>query len=166
MSIDASAEILTKVYSNNHIIIDELKLQVRVKLHPMLKIKNILKKINWNKLPRGWKFTEKDLYTELRDSFCTISMFTASVYDAILTKNIAISLRSDLNLMDNYLDFFIKKYPLAQSVPEKAIASKLKEIFTEKTKEYQDEFLKIRQELIAGVNITNEKNLEAFIPRN
>ena len=93
-------------------------------------------------------------------------MFTASVYDAILTKNIAISLMSDLNLMDNYLDFFIKKYPLAQSVPEKAIASKLKEIFTEKTKEYQDEFLKIRQELIAGVNITNEKNLEAFIPRN
>ena len=41
MSMDACAEILTKVYLNNHVITDELKLKVRVKLHPMVKIKNL-----------------------------------------------------------------------------------------------------------------------------
>ena len=166
MSLDASAEVLTKVYLNNHVITDELNLKVRVKLHPMVKIKNLLKKINWNKLPADWELADKDLYTELKDSFCTISMFTASVYDAILSKNIAISLMSDLNLMDNYLDLFSNKYPLAQSVQEQAIASKLRDVFTEKTAEHQEEFLKIRRELIAGINVSNEKNLDAFIPKN
>ena len=112
------------------------------------------------------ELADKDLNTELKDSFCTISMFTASVYDAILSKNIAISLMSDLNLMDNYLDLFSNKYPLAQSVQEQAIASKLRDVFTEKTAEHQEEFLKIRRELIAGINVSNEKNLDAFIPKN
>ena len=62
MSIDASVEILAKVYSNNHVIINKLKLKVKIKLHPMSKIENILKKINWNKLPEGWELTKKDLY--------------------------------------------------------------------------------------------------------
>ena len=75
MSLDASVEVLTKVYLNNHVITDELKLKVRVKLHPMVKIKNLLKKMHWNNLPAGWELADKDLYAELKDSFCTISMF-------------------------------------------------------------------------------------------
>ncbi len=73
---------------------------------------------------------------------------------------------SDLNLMDNYLDLFSNKYPLTQSVQEQAIASKLRDIFTEKTAEHQEEFLKIRKELVDGINVINEINLNAFIPKN
>ena len=73
---------------------------------------------------------------------------------------------SDLNLMDNYLDLFSNKYSLVQSVQEQAITSKLRDVFTEKTTEHQEEFLKIRKELIAGINVSNESNLDAFIPKN
>ena len=56
-----SAEILMKVYSNNSLILDKLKLKIRVKIHPMMKIKDILKKVKWNKLPYGWEWANKDI---------------------------------------------------------------------------------------------------------
>ena len=80
--------------------------------------------------------------------------------------NIVISLMSDLKIMDNYLDFFLTKYPLIHSVSEKDLASKLKDIFEIKTNQYQDEFSKIRHEFIEGINSINTKNLNAFIPQN
>ena len=164
LSTEASAETLMKVYSNNQLIINELNLKVKVKSHPMLKTKNILKKINWNKLPQGWEWAKDDLYSELKNSYCTISMFTASIYDSILSSNITISLISDLSLMDNYLDLFKDKYPLARAVSEKELSLKLKDIFISKNQQYNEEFLRIRTELITGINTINEKNLNAFIP--
>ena len=74
-------------------------------------------------MPYGWEWTKRDLNSELNDSYCTISMFTSSVYDAVLSGNIVISLMSDLNLMDNYLDLFSKRYSLAHSVSENGLAS-------------------------------------------
>ena len=165
MSVEASAETLIKVYSNNQLIVNELNLKVKVKTHPMLKTKTILKKINWDKLPHGWEWTKRDLYSELKDSYCTISMFTASIYDAIFSNNITISLMSDLNLMDNYLDLFQNKYSLAHTVPESELALKLKDIFIAKNQHYNEEFLKMREEIVAGINLINEKNLSAFIPK-
>ena len=48
----------------------------------------------------------------------------------------------------------------------KGLRSKLKEVLISKTKQYQDEFSKIRNELIEGTNVTNSENLNAFIPKN
>ena len=109
LSTEASAETLMKVYSNNHLIVDELKLKVRVKVHPFLGTEYVLKKIKWNNLPHGWEWTKKDLNSELEDSYCCIAMETASVFEAILKGNIVTSLRSDFKLMDNYLDEHNKK---------------------------------------------------------
>ena len=91
-------------------------------------------------------------------------MFTASIYDSILSSNITISLISDLSLMDNYLDLFKDKYPLARAVSEKELSLKLKDIFISKNQQYNEEFLRIRTELITGIKTINEKNLNAFIP--
>ena len=93
-------------------------------------------------------------------------MFTASIYDAVIKKNIAISIRSDLNLMDNYLDLFSEKYQLAKSVSEHDLGSKLKDIFVLKTEQYQDEFSKLRKEFINGTNKVSPQNLDAFIIQN
>ena len=163
---EASAEILLKIHSINSFLVNELKLKIKVKAHPMMKTETILKKINWNKLPEGWEWAKKDLDDELDDSYCTISMFTASIYDAVIKKNIAVSIMSDLNLMDNYLDLFSDKYPLAYSVSQKELSLKLKDIFISKTEQYKDEFSKMRNELINGTNKINSQNLDAFIPQN
>ena len=166
LSTEASIETLTKVYSHNSLIINELKLKVKVKIHPMMKVEHLLKEINWNKLPDDWEWTDKNLDSEINDSYCIISMFTASAYDAVLKGNIVISLMSDLNLMDNYLDLFSHKYPCVHSVSEKGLSSKLKDIFVFKTQQYQEEFSKIRKELIEGTNAINSQSLDAFIPKN
>ena len=158
-----SAEILMKVYSNNSLILDKLKLKIRVKIHPMMEIKDILKKVKWNKLPYGWEWANKDINSELSGSYCTISMASASIYDSVIMGNISISLMSDLNLMDNYLDIFSNKYPLTHSVSEKELVSKLNDIFLFKAQEYQNEFSQIRNELIEGINSINSKNLNAFL---
>ena len=52
------------------------------------------------------------------------------------------------------------------AISVKELRSKLKEVFISKTKQYQDEFSKIRNELIEGTNAINSENLNAFIPQN
>ena len=158
-------EILSKMYSVNSIIVDELKLKVKVKIHPMMETDFILKKINWKKLPQGWEWTKKSLNSELDDSYCCVGMDTASVFDAVFNKNIVISIMSDLRIMDNYLDIFSHKYPLTSSVVEKELVDKLRDIFVSKKKLYIDEFLKLRNELIAGTNPAIPKNLDLFIKK-
>lgn len=160
---EPNLENLTKIYLNNSLIINELNLKVRVKAHPMMNKKSILKKIKWNSLPTGWEWSKKSLYEELSESYCTISMSTASIFDAIIMGNVVISVMSELNIMDNYLDVFSDKHELVNAVPEAQLASKLKDIFILKKKEYEDEFLKIRNKLIAGTNLMEKENLEAFM---
>ena len=166
LKTEVCAEILLKMYSINSLLVDELKLKIKVQAHPMMKKESVLKKIGWNKLPKGWEWTKKNLDVELDESYCTISMFTASIYDAVIKKNIAISIRSDLNLMDNYLDLFSEKYQLAKSVSEHDLGSKLKDIFVLKAEQYQDEFSKLRKEFINGTNKVSPQNLDAFIIQN
>ena len=126
-------------------------------------IQALLRKIKWNELPKGWQWTKNDLYKELQDSYCTISMSTGSIFDAVLNDNIVVSIMSDLNLMDNYLDVFTDKYSLSKASSEKDLPTKLKDIFIFKTKEYREEFNSMKNELIQGTNLINEKNLKAFI---
>jgi len=163
LNLEASIETLLKIYSNNSLIIDDLKLRIKVKCHPKMKAEKILKQINWKKLPKGWEWAERDLDVELDNAYCCIAMFTASVYDAVLKGNIILSLTSDLNLMDNYLDLFVDKYSLARTVSEKELVEKLKDIFISSRQKYQDEFSLIRKELIEGINPINSENLSKFL---
>lgn len=160
---EANIESLLKIYSNNSLITNDLNLEVRVKPHPMMNKEALLRKIKWNELPKGWQWTKNDLYKELQDSYCTISMSTGSIFDAVLNDNIVVSIMSDLNLMDNYLDVFTDKYSLSKASSEKDLPTKLKDIFIFKTKEYREEFNSMKNELIQGTNLINEKNLKAFI---
>ena len=128
-----------------------------------MKAEKILKQINWKKLPKGWEWAERDFDVELDNAYCCIAMFTSSVYDAVLKGNIIVSLTSDLNLMDNYLDLFVDKYSLARTVSEKELVEKLKDIIISIRQKYQDEFSLIRKELIEGINPINSENLSRFL---
>ena len=160
---ESSLETLMKLYNNSLIITNNLKLKVKVKIHPMMKVDYILKKIKWKRLPQGWEWTKKDLYSELDESYCCIAMDTAAVFDAIVKGNIVISLKSDLNLMENYLDFFSSKYALTKSVSEQELGDKIQDIFVSKAHQYQVEFSQIRKEIFEGINPINSKNLDNFL---
>ena len=160
---ESCIEILTKIYLNNFAITNDLKLKIKVKLHPLMKKKNILRKLKWNNLPEGWEWAKNDLYEELNNSYCCIAMDTAAVFDAIIKENIVISLKSDLNLMENYLDFFTDKYPFTNSISENELVKTLQDIFLHKKEEYKDEFKKIKNELIDGITPVSNKSLGAFI---
>jgi len=163
MVSESAIETLTKVYTNNSLIIDNLKLKVKIKAHPFSKTQDILKKMKWKKLPIGWEWAKKDLSSELEDTYCCIAMDTASVYDAIFKGNIVISLMSECKLMENYLDIYSNKYPLVNSVSEKDLPLRLKDIYVNKINNYQKEFFKIRDDLRIGINELNSNNLNSFI---
>ena len=90
-------------------------------------------------------------------------MDTAAVFDAIVKGNIVISLKSDLNLMENYLDFFSSKYALTKSVSEQELGDKIQDIFVSKAHQYQVEFSQIRKEIFEDINPINSKNLDNFL---
>jgi len=163
MVSESVIETLTKVYANNSLIIDNLKLTVKIKAHPFSKTQDILKKMKWKKLPNGWEWTKKELSLELEEAYCCIAMDTASVYDAIFKGNIVISLMSECKLMDNYIDIYSNKYPLANSVSEKELPLRLKDIYINKVNSYQEEFFKIRNDLINDINKVDTNNLVNFI---
>ena len=129
-----------------------------------MKIKEVLQSLKWTELPIGWKWAENNLDEELNKSYCCIAMDTAAVFDAINKDNIVISIKSDLRIMENYLDVFSNKYPLTRSISQNEIVSKIRDIFQIKSEQYKNEFSKIKYELIKGTNITNVKNLKTFIP--
>jgi LPS O-antigen subunit length determinant protein (WzzB/FepE family) len=68
--------------------------------------------------------------------------------------------------MDNYLDLFSDEFSLANSVSGEELNKKIHDAFVLKTKKYQEEFSQMRSRLIEGINLTNQENLNAFIPKN
>jgi hypothetical protein len=163
MVSESAIETLTKVYANNSLIIDNLKLKVKVKMHPFSETQDILKKMKWKKLPVGWDWAKKELSSELEDSYCCIAMDTASVYDAIFKGNIVISLMSEHKLMENYLDVYSNKYSIVNSVSEKDLPIRLKDVFLDKTDLFKEEFSQIRRDLINGINKVDSTNFMNFI---
>ena len=45
---------LTKISDINNYLVDDLGLKITVRPHPYHKKKDVLKDLNWNKLPIGW----------------------------------------------------------------------------------------------------------------
>tara|TARA_Y100000590_G_scaffold142382_1_gene163381 strand:- start:237 stop:2048 length:1812 start_codon:yes stop_codon:yes gene_type:complete len=160
---DANSETISKIYENNDFIINDLKLKIRVKNHPMNKTAEVLKSVKWDKLPKGWEWANENLNDELQNSYCCIAMGTSSVYDCVIQDNIVIPLMSDLNIMDNYLDLFVEKYPLLKSVTKDNLVKTLREIYELKIYEYQTEFSNVRNELVQGTNFIGSNNLQSFI---
>ena len=59
--------------------------------------------------------SEKNIDKLLNECGISIFMATGAAYDAILKGSITLTLRSELNLCDNYLDIFEKKFDFIES---------------------------------------------------
>ena len=150
---ETNYEIIAKVFKIREYISDNLGLNVTIRSHPYVDHSKILKKLNIKNLPFSWKWSDKDLLTDLQNNYCIITMHSAVVTDAIYCNNCVLVLKSELNVAENYLDFLKTNFRLFK-VQMKDLMIKLKEIYFTKKNYYKDEFQKLKKKL----NLNVDKN--------
>jgi hypothetical protein len=89
-------------------------------------------------------------------------MSTASVYDAILCGTKVINLSSKFNIMDNYLDIFNNNFECTKSTNEFNLYNKIISFLDDKDDFYNNQFLKLRELLLNGINPMDDINLNSF----
>ena len=123
----------------------------------------ILKKLPNNNLPYNWQWNDMEISEAIQDKFCCVVLASASIYDAILNNCIVINMQRELSAMGNFADILQEKYPLLKEVPDIDLSKRIDDIFSENTNFYKLEFLKIKSELLQGLNPVNDTNLKVFI---
>lgn len=136
-----------------------------IKPHPNLEISKHLLLLGLDKLPTNIIISNDDIDNLLDSCLFTIFMSTAAAYNAVINANIVLNLRSELNLSDNYLDIFKKEFKFINSYSLDSIKNILLEFKKDEKniKKYKDEFDRLKNYLIDGMNAINEVNLDKFI---
>lgn len=160
LSIDVCIEVLTLIILLTPKLGKNFK--IRVKPHPLLDIGILLKKMNIDSIPNNWILDTGDLIKVLKNSYCCITMSTASVYDAVLCGTYVIPISSQLNIMDNYLDLFSDKFKCASAIPQEDLFHRIVEIYKDENK-FIRQFEILRNVLLNGINPIDEENLNQFI---
>jgi len=140
-----------------------LNLNIQIKAHPMMVKTEILKKLPNNNLPYNWQWNDMEISEAIQDKFCCVVLASASIYDAILNNCIVINMQRELSAMGNFADILQDKYPLLKEVPDIDLSKRIDDIFSKNTNFYKLEFLKIKLELLQGLNPVNDTNLKVFI---
>ena len=120
---------------------------------------NILKKLNWTKLPSNWSWSSSDLKSDLKESYCVISMFSSIATDAILSNNILLTLESELNVGENFLDNFVNEFPILKSTSSNDLKKKILEIFLTNIDTFKNEFQLIKNKILLNVQKDNYKKV-------
>ena len=156
---ETNSEMLTKISNINDYLVNDLGLKITVRPHPYHKKKDVLKDLNWNKLPIGWVWSENNFVSELTNSYCIVTMFSSSAIDAILSNNILVVLKSELNIGENFLDTLEEQFPVLKTTSEKELRNKIAEIFKSNIDFYKNEFTKIKNKISLNINKDNYNEL-------
>ena len=156
---ETNTEMLDKIANINDYLVNEIGLNITIRPHPYDKEKNILKKLKWGNLPSKWMWSNKNLEADLQNSYCVITMYSSSAIDAILSNNILVVLKSELNIGENFLDTLEDQFSVLKTTTEKNLKAKLTEIFITKTDTYSSEFLKIKSKITLNINKKKYKEL-------
>lgn len=149
---ETNYEILNKIFKIRKYISNDLKLNVTIRPHPYVNHYKTLKDLNIKNLPHNWKLSDNDLFTDIQNNFCVISMHSAVVSDAIYFNKSIIVLKSELNVAENYLDFLENKFQIFQVSNEEDLKIKLKEIYFTKKDFYQDRFQELKKKLNLNID--------------
>ena len=159
---DSSLELIEKALELGKML-SETNFKLIIKPHPDFRVDQILsKKIKSNN--SNIIISEKNIDELLNECGFSVFMATGAAYDAILKGSITLTLRSELNLSDNYLDIFEKEYDTIEPydlLTLKKLLIKLKNDKNELEK-YKVKFFKIRNLLSNGFNKINEERLNLF----
>jgi hypothetical protein len=91
-----------------------------------------------------------------------IGQSTGSTVDAVLHDCLVVILDSDLEPTWNYVDHLARKFPILKPISPCALPSTLTAIFGVERKKREQEFVRIQQELLAGLEEVSDTNLESF----
>ena len=151
---ESNYEILSKILKIKDFISNELGLKVTIRSHPYVDSLKILKKLKIKNLPDNWRWSDQDLYTDLKNNYCVVTMHSAVVTDVIYFNCALIVLKSELNVAENYLDFLENEFEVLKPTYDENLEIRLKEIYFSKKNYYQNEFLKLKNKL----NLRVDKN--------
>ena len=152
-------EMLNKIANINDYLVNEMGLNITIRPHPYDKEANVLKKLKWKNLPSKWLWSKENLESDLQNSYCVITMYSSAAIDAILSNNILVILKSELNIGENFLDTLEDQFYVLKSTTEKNLEAKLTEIFLTKINAYSAEFSKIRSKVSLNINKNTYKEL-------
>ena len=142
---ESNYEILLKFSKINDYLINELNLNIKIRPHPYVNINEIKRKLKWKSFPKKWKLSNEDLETDLNDSYCVVTMHSSAITDAIHFDCIALILKTEFNVAENFLDFLENKFPLLAATKNENLKQKLTDIYSTKKGYYKKEFINIKE---------------------
>jgi len=163
LDLQAVTETLDKLSDHLDWINDHIKVPVIIKPHPMMRKEVILTQMEWTDLPQGWQWYDGEIMDLLTRSRCCITLATASIFDVLLFGCVACSLDRDLTTAWNYADLLEKEFPILKSVSYEHLRQRLEEIFVTSSQWYDEEFMKIREKLLDGLNPVSDETLSVFL---
>ncbi len=159
---DSSIELIDKALALGEML-SETDFTLIIKPHPDYPLnQNQLKKMSSK--CNNIIISEKNIDKLLNECGISIFMATGAAYDAILKGSITLTLRSELNLCDNYLDIFEKKFDFIESYDLFTLKELLIKLNSNKNKleNFKKNFSELRNFIQKGFNKVNEKNLNIF----
>ncbi|MEB3828459.1 hypothetical protein [Phormidium sp. CCY1219] len=162
LDLQAVTETLDKLYAHLDWISDH-KIPVILKPHPMMRKEVILTQMAWTDLPQRWEWCDGEMTDLLTKARCCITMATASIFDVLLSGCIALPLDRELSTPWNYADLLETEFPILKSVSSEHLCQRLEKIFVTSSQGYQEEFMKIREKLLAGLNPVSGETLSVFL---
>jgi hypothetical protein len=163
--VNAACEAIIKL-DNALLKLKEHSFNVEIKSHPMMRKSEILNKLHNKSLPQNWIWNDLEVNKALENIYCCIVLASASVFDAILCNCIVINLQRELSAMGNFTDIMQEKYPSLKEVPDCMLPERINDIFFANKTSYQDEFTKIKKDLITYLNPINDETLRVFLTQS
>lgn len=161
LSNDINIELLSAILKINTLL--EKRFKIRLKPHPLMDFKSILKLLNLTRLPSNWFIDDGALISILSKSTFCIAMSTASVYDAILCGIKVLPISSKFNIMDNYLDIFNDLFISTIAIDADLLYEKILELNNDVDNKFKSQFNELRSLLINGINPINELYFNRFL---
>lgn len=159
---DSSLELIDKTLVLGEML-SETSYQLIIKPHPDYPIdKNLLKNLQSNY--KNISISEKNIDYLLNECGFSVFMATGASYDALLKGSITLTLRSELNLSDNYLDIFQENYEFVKTYDLFSLKKLLIKLNNDKTELeiFKKKYIQLKDFLNDGFNKNTEEKLELF----
>ncbi len=159
---DSSIELVDKVLALGKML-SETDFKLIIKPHPDFPLnQSYLEKISTNHT--NIFVSEKNIDELLDECGFSIFMATGAAYDAILKGSITLTLKSELNLSDNYLDIFRKNCDFIDSFDLLSLKELLIKLNSDNNRlnNYKKKYFELRNLIMNGFNKVNEERLNIF----
>lgn len=164
LTLDPSltAETLRAVLGIRDVFAD-LRLEVAVKVHPMMPRPQLMAIMDEKDLPRGWRWVEGDMHTCLRASCLVIGLGTGALMEAVAYGLPVICLGRELDFAYNPLEPKAETYEICGVIPPSILGNRVKVILNEKDPAVKFKLPQLSAEIISGLGKLDDAHFFAFV---